>query len=459
MQKSFLLFRNVLLVCLIVSLFTGCNKKKDKQVKPPEVVVVKVRSQKITESTTIVGEVVSKDKVYLRARIIGFLEKRNFIEGSFVKKNELLFQIEKTKYQAEVESAEARLQTAKANLKNTIIDFDRQKYLVDKDAVAKKNFDIAECEKAIAEADVLAGKAMLREAKLRLSYTDIRAPFNGRIGKSKYSIGNLVGPNSEPLALLTMVNPITVEFNISESLFVSLLQHAVSKDKTLKKKKSDDLDIDYVIVKLLLANGTEYPIEGKIDFVDNVINPMTGTILVRAEFKNPDGLLTPGAYVNVTLISTYQNQRLLVPQAAIQEDQTGQFVMMLNKKNEVTKKNLETGSIYGTEIVALKGLKLGERVIKEGLQKVRTGMVVTPKEDSLLQTHSVSTSSAEQKEKVKKGEKGEENAEHSTQNAEVKKGKKAELSTLNSQQGEENSEYVKKEEKANSEAKTEKGGN
>ena len=448
MQKSFLLCRNVLLVCLIVSLFAGCNKKKDKQVKPPEVVVVKVRNHEITESTTIVGEVIAKDKVYLRARIVGFLEKRNFIEGSFVKKNKLLFQIEKTRYQAEVESAEAMLQTAKANLKNTIIDFDRQKYLVDKDAVAKKNFDIAECEKAIAEADVLAAKANLKEANLRLSYTDIRAPFDGRIGKSKYSIGNLVGPTSDPLALLTMVNPITVEFNISESLIVSLLQYAIDEDKDSKKKKSDDLDIDYVIVKLLLANGTEYPIEGKIDFVDNVINPMTGTILVRAEFKNPDGLLTPGGYVNVTLISTYQKLRLLVPQAAIQEDQTGQFVMMLNKKNEVTKKNIETGSIYGTEIVVLKGLKLGEMVIKEGLQKVRTGMKVTPHEDSFLQTHSVSASSAEQKEKVKKGEKG----ELSTQNTEVKKGEKGELSTLNA-------EHVKKEEKSNSEVETEKGGN
>jgi membrane fusion protein, multidrug efflux system len=395
MKRNLLFCRNCLFACLIVAVFAGCNKKENVEGKPPEVVVAKVRSQKITESTTIVGGVVAKNEVYLRARVIGFLEKRNFREGAVVKKGDLLFQIEKTKYQAEVESARAQLETAEANLKKNLIDFDRQKYLVNKDAVAKMNYDLAECEKTKSEADVLAGKAALKEAKLKLSYTDIYAPFTGRIGKSKYSVGNLVSPNSEPLALLTMVNPITAEFNISESLLVTLLQYAEKEEKDGKDKKHNKLDIDFVTVKLILANGTDYPVEGKIDFVDNVINPMTGTILVRAEFENSNSILTPGAYVNVVIESQYKKERLLIPQASIQEDQTGQFVMMLNKKDIIVKKTIKTGSIYGTEVVVLEGLKLDDKVIKEGLQKVRAGMQVTPTDDIFAQTHSASTSSPE----------------------------------------------------------------
>jgi membrane fusion protein, multidrug efflux system len=402
MKRKFLYCGSVFLFCLTVSLVTGCSKNEEVKIKPPEVVIAKIRSQNLAESIDVVGGVVAKDRVFLRARITGFLEKRNFKEGAFVKKGDLLFQIEKTEYQAEVETAKAQLQTAEANLKNTIIDYNRQKYLVDKDAVSKKNYDLAVCAKAKAEAGVLGGKAALKEARLELSYTDIYAPFSGKTGKSRYSVGNLVGPNSDSLALLTMIDPISVEFNISESLFISLRQYEDSESKKSQKRNRDKLDVDFVTVKLILANGTEYPISGKINFVDNVINPMTGTILVRAEFKNPDALLTPGAYVNVIIETNHKLPRLLVPQAAVQEDQTGQFVMMLNKKNEVIKKNIKTAAIHGKDVVVLKGLELGDRVIQEGLQMVRGGMIVTPIEVSSQSQNTVtSLSNAKEKAKVK----------------------------------------------------------
>ena len=398
MKKKVAYYSKCLFLILVALALTGCNKEEEIAKSHPSVVVAKVRSHEIKESSTIVGEVVAKDKVHLRARVTGFLEKRNFKEGGNIKKGDLLFQIEKTEYQAEVESARAQLETAEATLKNTIIDFDRQKYLVDKDAVAKKNYDIAECDKAKAEADILAAKARLKEARLRLSYTDITAPFNGKIGKSRYSVGSLVGIVSDPLALLTMVDPITVEFNVSESLMVTLIQYAKKKGD----KKKSTFGMDYVTVKLILANDTKYPVQGKVDFIDNVVNPMTGTMMVRAEFKNSDSMLTPGAYVNVILESTYENKRLLIPQASIQEDQAGKFVMMLDKKNEVEKKSIKTGSVYGIEIVVLEGLKLGDRVIKAGLQKVRPGMIVKPTEDDVIQTHSASVDSKELKDSSEK---------------------------------------------------------
>jgi membrane fusion protein, multidrug efflux system len=395
MKKDYLLYRVLLLFGLAGLLLTGCEKKDDSGIDRPKVVVVKVRDEKMKESTNIVGEIVAKDKVYLKARVNGFLEKRKFKEGAFIKKDDLLFKIEKIKYEAEVESARAQLETAEANLKNTLIDYDRQKYLVNKDAIAKKNYDLAECEKAKAEAEVLAGKARLKDAKLQLSYTDIYAPFSGKIGKSKYSVGSLVGLPSDSLALLTKLDPITAEFNISESLFITLMQYAVKENGTGSKAEKGKIRKDHVTIKLILANGTDYHIEGNVDFVDNSINPMTGTILVRAEFRNPNYLLTPGAYVNVIVESKQKNKCLLIPQAAVQEDQTGKFVMMVNKKNKVVRKTIKVGSIYGTEIIVLEGLKLGDHVIKKGLQRVRGGMLVESVKDSIIKSHTVAIASSE----------------------------------------------------------------
>ena len=395
MKKDYLLCRGFLLFGVFCFLLTGCEKKDASGEDKPKVVVVKVREQKIKESTSIVGEIVAKDKVYLRARVDGFLEERKFKEGAFIKKNDLLFKIEKTKYETEVQSARAQLEIAEANLKNTLIDYDRQEYLVNKDAVAKKNYDIAECEKAKAEAEVLAAKARVQDAELQLSYTNIYAPFSGKIGKSKYSVGNLVGLPSEPLALLTRLDPITAEFNISESLFITLMQYAEKENGIGSKAEKGKIRKNYVSIKLILANGTDYGIKGNIDFVDNNINPMTGTILVRAEFRNPNYLLTPGLYVNVIVESKQENKCFLIPHAAVQEDQTGKFVMTMNNKNKVVKKTIKAGSIYGTEIVVLEGLKLDDHVIVKGLQKIRGGMIVEPIKDSFIKSNAVAMSSSE----------------------------------------------------------------
>ena len=379
--------RKKLIICLFVVAYTalfiaGCKQETMPGAKPPEVICAKVITQKITDTMTVIGQVKSLEKVELRARVKGFLTKRNFKEGSYVKKNELLFQIEKDEYEAQVESAKAELMTADAELKNRMVDYNRQAYLVNKDAVAKRNYDFAEAEKTVAEAKVLTAKANLKEAQLNLDYTNIYAPFAGRIGKATYSVGNVVGAESEPLATVMQIDPIGVEFNLNEALIVNILQF-IEKSEKKHPKKSGSGGVKYINVNLELSNNTNYPITGKIDFLNNEINSMTGTILVRAKFDNPNFILVPGAYVKVKISSKYKEMRMLLPQAAIQSDQTGDFVLLVNSKNVVEKRNIKTTTVYGTDSVVLEGVKKGDNVIVEGLQKVREGMKVTPVEEKV----------------------------------------------------------------------------
>jgi membrane fusion protein, multidrug efflux system len=395
-------FYQIVILLILFSIISACKDRDDTEKAPiPSVVVAPVVKQSVIQSMNIVGQVVAKESVYLRARVTGFLEKRNFIEGSFVRKNDLLFQIEKPEYEAQVEAAEANLDTAKANLENDTVDYNRQKYLATKDAISQRIYDKAVAQKAISEAGVLSAKAKLKEAKLNLSYTDIKTPFNGRIGLAKYSVGNVVGPESNPLAHVVMIDPIQIEFNLSESLVTTLLQERFHNKAPDPKSKKGPTATE-VIPKITLSNGTIYPKDGKIDFIDNMINSMTGTIKMRAIFENPKSILVPGAYVTVKLQDKDKVEALLIPQASIQEDQAGKFVMLLNKDNEVNKQSITTGSIYGINIVVKSGLKLGELVIKEGLQKVRGGIKVNPVTDKEIEQSDTTPTAKEKADSLSK---------------------------------------------------------
>ena len=370
----------LIITCILGSLL-ACNKKEEMKNPPPTVIVSSAYKQSIIESMQIVGQVVAKESVDLVARVTGFLIKKTFNEGSFVTKDQPLFQIEKTEYEANVEAAIAELDTAKANLQNDTLDLDRQKYLSDKNAVSIRIYQQAATKQEISKARVMSAQANLKEAKLQLSYTDIVCPYNGRIGLAKYSVGNVVGNignSNDSLARVVMINPIQVEFNITESSVTTILQKKYEGDKKPNPKSNNKPSVHEIIIKLKLSNGTEYAQEGSIDFIDNVVNSMTGTIRMRAIFKNPKAILIPGSYVTVTLQERDKKNALLIPQVAIQEDQAGKFVMLINKKNEATKTSITVDEIYGTDIVVKSGLKVDDRVIKEGLQKVREGLVVNP---------------------------------------------------------------------------------
>jgi membrane fusion protein (multidrug efflux system) len=362
---------------MILSLITsivGCSPKKVPERIPPAVVVTPATNQSIITSHSAVGQTVALNKVELLARVKGFLVKREFIEGDFVKQGKLLFEIEKDQYQAEVQSGQAELENARADLINAQIDFKRQTTLLAQKATSQRAYDNARATKMMAEAKVMAAQAKLKIAQINLSYTAIKAPFDGLIGLSTYSVGNVIGPNSGTLATIIKLNPMNVEFNLNESIILNGLQ---------KGKINRSYDARRTRVKLLMSNGTIYRHDGIIDFIDNQINPATGSIKLRAKFENEQQILLPGQYVNVILESREKVIALMVPQAAIQEDQQGKFVLVVTKQQQVKRKNVAVGNQHGINIIIKSGLTAGELVIVEGLQKVREGKKVKISRDKM----------------------------------------------------------------------------
>ena len=356
-------------------LFYGCEDAK-KEIKLPEVTVVKAKDEEFRQIWTLVGQTISDPKVNILARVKGFLVERNFKQGAFVKKGELLFKIEQDQYIANVNKAKAQLAIKEALLKNALISYKRKSYLQTKNTISQAELDkvTADKDSAIGERDV--AKATLQEAEIELSYTNIVAPFDGRIGLAKYNVGNVIGPESGILATIVSLDPMRVEFNVNEADFLLAQERAIST-KTPLKDLLADLDI-----KLILSNGTNYPHTGKIYFWNNVVSSSTGTILLRAKFENHQYILNPGQYVKVQIQSSVPKQGLVIPQVAIQSALGGKFVMVIDKDNIIRTKDVVTGYQFADKIVIKKGLSPGDMVVTQGIQKVRRGMKVIPVVDS-----------------------------------------------------------------------------
>ena len=359
--------------CLILCMLfvTGCKDNNQNESISPGVVVSAVKYENITPVREIVGQSVANKDVNFYARVEGILEEINFVEGTTVKKGAILFEIEKDQYQAQVDAAKASLKNAEASLRNAKIDYNRQKVLVYKNAVSQQIYDEAEAKKEIAIAEVDAAKARLKEAEINLGYTTVIAPFDGLIGLSRYDAGNLVGPQSGSLASIVSVNPIDVEFTISESVYTSVMQEIAANGK-------GGIDLSKLIPSLILPNNIAYPHKGEVNFSNNRVDPSTGTILVRAVFSNPDHILLPGQYVRVQLTEKKKKFALLIPQVSIQIDKEGHFIFVVDKNNTVEKRRVVLGSVYNNDIIVKKGLVKGELVISEGIQKVYPGITANP---------------------------------------------------------------------------------
>jgi RND family efflux transporter MFP subunit len=334
---------------------------------PPLVTVAKVTERDVNPPAEYVGHVEAVQTVDLRARIEGFLEQVKFKEGSDVRAGDLLYVIEQTAYQAKVDADTARVSQATATFTKARQYLERVR-TVRSGGVSATDIDDAMAEELRARAQLEEAKANLERSRLDLGYTTVRAPITGRIGRTAFTRGNLVNPASGPLARIVQIDPIRVVYSISENDLVSIKM--VLKDAAGGKKHP------MLTPRIKLPGGQVLKTAGQIDFVDNTVDPGTGTIAVWALFDNPDGTLLPGQYVTVLNARSQPQLMTVVPQSAILEDRDGRYVLVVSDQNQVVMRRVKTGPVIGINWAIKSGLAVNERVIVQGIQKVRPGQTV-----------------------------------------------------------------------------------
>ena len=339
----------------------------------PNVLCVAAVKQDVSNSYEFIGQTVAEESVDIVPMVEGYLVKQGFDEGSMVKKGDLLFEVDPRPFEALVKNAEGQVASAKAQLVNAEIEYNRYTSLAKETAVAQKSADSAAMSKGEAEGQLLISQANLDTAKINLGYTKLVAPFDGKIGVCPTSVGNIVGQASNRQALTTIMrlDPMKVEFNVPESAMVSSFQKHGTLIGTGK----------LVVPKIVLPNGSPYTHDGAIYFIDNQISSGTGTISLRARFPNPDAMLTPNEYVKIRLVFKERQSAILIPQIAIEEDMTGKLVMVV-KDGKVERRQVKTGQSHETNIEVLSGVAEGDWVVTEGLLKIRPGMAVDAKLDT-----------------------------------------------------------------------------
>ena len=317
------------------------------------------------------GTAEAVNSVEVRARVRGVLEKVLFKEGSDVEKDALLFVIEQKPYQAALDRAKADLERAKATALRTQADFDRTSELAKKEVASQSDLDHARGARDEAAAAVSGAKAAVEQAEIDLGYTEIRAPIAGRIGKVMHTQGNLVGGSDETvLATLVQLDPIYIYWSPSERERLDVLR---------LRKEGTYVQRDQIEVRAKLADGSEFPTPGRLDFVDNAVDPNAGTLRVRAVFANPDKSLLPGQYANLSILVGRDVPVLLVPASAVIEEQGGSSVFVVKPDGTIEPRAVRVGAEHEQMRVIEAGLQSGELIAVDQLGKLRGGMKVTIK--------------------------------------------------------------------------------
>jgi len=334
---------------------------------PPSVVAAPATVAPVEDQSQFVGRVVAVNKVELQARVQGFLKERNFTEGQPVQTGDLLFLIEPDQYESIVQQREADVTKAEADAKNADAQLARGEELLKSKNISQSQVDELRAAAGIAEASIAQAKAALAAAVLDLGYTKVTAPIAGRIGLAKYTVGNLVGPSSGTLATIVSRDPIYVQFPLTQ-------RELLKAKRDIKEKGGNPGE---VIVRLRLPDGSLYERPGHLNFVDVTTDPGTDTVSLRAEFPNPEGILVDGQYVGVTAQAGEPRSAIMIPQAALQVDQQGVFVMVVDSDKKAEVRRIQTGQQVGPDVAVTQGLDEGDLVITEGVQKIRPGQVVS----------------------------------------------------------------------------------
>ncbi|EHY1013112.1 efflux RND transporter periplasmic adaptor subunit [Vibrio vulnificus] len=360
------------IVGLIVAsaLLAGCEDKtlQQRNTMAPLVVTQEVLMLDYQPSNAYIGRVEAVEDTNITAQVSGYLKARHFEEGQLVEKGALLYTIEPSSFEAQVASAKASLAQAKASLKKAELDHQRGKNLLSRGSISQSEFDALTAGLLGAQAQLEAANAQLKLADVNLSYTQIRAPFSGRISDSKVSTGDLVSPSSGILTTLVSLDPIHTAFSISERERLALGIERIKGDGSTPSAG--------VEVQLQLENGKEYPHLGRLDYLGNRIDTKTGTIALRAVVANPDHQLLPGQHIKVNLREKQAKSVVVVPRRAVQTDLEGHFVMVMTLGEVAERRNVSLGAQVEQGVVIREGLTQDDVVITQGLQRVRNGMQV-----------------------------------------------------------------------------------
>jgi membrane fusion protein (multidrug efflux system) len=361
-------YLRALLIPVVLGL-VACGDRQPAEVAaapPPSVVAVRAETKPVEDQAQFVGRIVAVDKVELRARVQGFLKERKFTEGQQVAVGDELFLIEPDQYQSVVRQRQADVAKALADAENADAQYARGRELLKSKTIAQSKVDELKAAASIADAGIAQAKAALAAAELDLGYTRVIAPISGRIGLSRYTVGNLVGPGSGPLATIVSRDPIYVEFPLTQ-------RELLEAREEVKKGGRNARDMEVLVS---LPDGTLYDQQGQLNFIDVTTDPGTDTVTLRAEIPNSDGILVDGQYVGVTVQAGEPDSAIVIPQSSLQLDQQGTFVLIVDAEKRAQIRRVETGASLGADVMVSSGLKEGELVITLGVQKVRPGQLV-----------------------------------------------------------------------------------
>ncbi len=360
---------------LWLSILLGCGGKPPAAPPPPAVTVAVVPEREVTEWDEFTGRMEAVDAVEIRPRVSGYIQRVDFAEGKEVRKGEVLFEIDPRPYQADLARAEAQLEQARTAAALASKEVGRAQRLVDVQAISREEFDSRTSAEANSEAAVRAAEAAVQTAKLNLEWTRVRAPIAGRVSNAEVTPGNLVQAGPPTATLLTTVvslDPIYVYFEGDEQTY--LKYSGLARAGTRPSSR----DVRNPIYLGLMNEDGHFPHKGYVDFVDNQLNPQTGTIRARAVFSNKDRLFTPGLFARLRLIGSGKYRATLVLDRAVGTDQDKKFVLVLKPDNTVDYRPVQLGRLIEGLRVITSGLKEGDKVVINGIQRVRPGMKVTP---------------------------------------------------------------------------------
>jgi RND family efflux transporter MFP subunit len=368
-----LLYRIIILTATLFAVTAEVPAEAQTQASPSIPVTLPTK-RTVSDTLTITGNVAAVSQVKLIARVLGFLEQIHFEDGALVRKGDLLFTIQQDQYKAQLQQAQAQLQLQQSALLYAKTEVQRYTALFKKDAATQVDIDHWTFEKASAEANILAAQAQVAIAQLNMSYTEVRAPFDGQMGRHLIDVGNVVGGDGQSVTLadITQLDPIYVTANLSSQQALEIRDNLNQRRLTLEQLRQ-------VPIEAALSNETGFPHKGTLEYVSPAIDPATGTLLVRGIMSNPNRTLLPGMFVNIRMpMGKTLQSALLAPDRALQEDQGGRYLLVVDQNNVIQKRYVQLGELIGRDRVITTGIKPDDRIVTGDLWRATPGTTVVP---------------------------------------------------------------------------------